>query len=286
MEGMTLSYPTDEETLVSYFLEIARGQTAATAKHFLQATSWNLEEALKLFLSGTKPPLMDTANQIDPSSPLPLIKETLESEQGASSTSESDKLAYLYHPPFHLMFNGSFIKAKFAASMQDKWLIVNIQSTKEFSSLMLNRDTWANDAVSQIISTNFIFWLVYDDTTEGHKVCTDYRLDLIPVVLIIDPITGQKIRSWGGMIQPESLIEGLLTFLDAGPRGSSSRPKTKATVDSESSEEEDEEVQRKLAASLESVKESSEMTGGDNKDANVAGNLQETTSLEFEKLRI
>lgn len=59
-----------------------------------------------------------------------------------------------------------------------------------------------------------------------------------------------------------------------------------ATVDSESSEEEDEEVQRKLAASLESVKESSEMTGGDNKDANVAGNLQETTSLEFEKLRI
>lgn len=54
----------------------------------------------------------------------------------------------------------------------------------------------------------FVFGIqVYDDTTEGHKVCTDYRLDLIPVVLIIDPITGQKIRSWGGMIQPESLIE-------------------------------------------------------------------------------
>jgi len=49
-----------------------------------------------------------------------------------------------------------------------------------------------------------------------------------------------------------------------------------ATVDSDASKEEDEEVQRALAASLESVKESSEMAGGDNEDANVAGNVQET----------
>jgi len=48
-----------------------------------------------------------------------------------------------------------------------------------------------------------------------------------------------------------------------------------ATVDSDASKEEDEEVQRALAASLEGVKESSEMAG-DDKDANVAGNVQET----------
>jgi hypothetical protein len=48
---------------------------------------------------------------------------------------------------------------------------------------------------------------IYDDTTEGKKVCTYYRLDSIPVVLIIDPITGQKMRSWGGMVQPESLLD-------------------------------------------------------------------------------
>jgi len=82
------------------------------------------------------------------------------------------------------------LQAKSAASMQDKWLMVNIQSTKEFSSHMvfysqcsifdfldyliqfylywwqifffvkLNRDTWANEAVSQTIKTNFIFWQV------------------------------------------------------------------------------------------------------------------------------
>ncbi|KHN06997.1 UBX domain-containing protein 7 [Glycine soja] len=214
-----------------------------------------------------------------------------ESEQGAASTAETsrDNLASLYRPPFHLMFNGPFDKAKDAASVQNKWLLVNIQSTKEFSSHMLNRDTWANEAVSQTISTNCIFWQVYDDTTEGRKVCTYYRLDSIPVVLVIDPITGQKMRSWIGMVQPESLLEGLLAFLDAGPkdhhitlshkrpRGSSSPPKSKALVESDENKEEDEEVQRALAASMESMKESTVMTGRDNIDTDVAVYGQQTT---------
>ncbi|GLT55402.1 hypothetical protein SLA2020_285270 [Shorea laevis] len=146
--------------------------------------------------------------------------EVWESDQGASSTSDNprDNLASLYRPPFHLMFHGSFEKAKDAASVQDKWLLVNLQSTKEFSSHMLNRDTWANEAVSQTIGTNFIFWQVYDDTTEGRKVCTYYKLDSIPVVLVIDPITGQKMRSWCGMVQPERLLEDLLPFMDGGPK--------------------------------------------------------------------
>ncbi|KAG4940932.1 hypothetical protein AAZX31_16G092500 [Glycine max] len=367
MEGVLSA--NEQQSMVSSFLEVAQGQTAETARQFLQATSWKLEEALQLFLIGSEggavplpvppPPLLHTpplenvdswtdqqplseprkdaaaasesiglndAEEVRP--PLPVIRETLyddamlygasraghrshepsslvafrnfeeemrqpgvwESEQGAASTAEAsrDNLASLYRPPFHLMFNGAFDKAKDAASMQNKWLLVNIQSTKEFSSHMLNRDTWANEAVSQTISTNCIFWQVYDDTTEGRKVCTYYRLDSIPVVLVIDPITGQKMRSWIGMVQPESLLEGLLAFLDAGPkdhhitmshkrpRGSSSPPKSKALVESDENKEEYEEVQRALAASMESMKESTAMAGRDNKDADVAVNGQET----------
>ncbi|KAK7250695.1 hypothetical protein RIF29_33289 [Crotalaria pallida] len=362
MEGM-LS-PSDQQSMVSSFLEVAQGQTADTARQFLQATSWKLEEALQLFLIGSEagavlpssptPPLENVESWTDrPSSeprkdatnesggrndgeevrpPIPVIRETLyddsmlygsarigyrsqepssriafrnfeeemrrpgvwESEQGSASTAESsrDNLASLYRPPFHLMFSGSFDQAKGAASMADKWLLLNIQSTKEFSSHMLNRDTWANEAVSQTISTNFIFWQVYDDTTEGRKVCTYYRLDSIPVVLIIDPITGQKMRSWCGMVEPESLLEGLLAFLDAGPknhhvtlshkrpRGSSSPPKTKALVDLDLSKEEDEEVQRALAVSMEGMNGSSAVAGGDdNKDTEIAVGGQDETAL-------
>jgi len=84
------------------------------------------------------------------------------------------------------------MQAKYATSMQDKWLLVNIQSTKEFNSLMLNRDTWTNDAVSQIITTNFIFLQVYDDTTKG-----------------------QNMHFWEGLVQPQTLLEGCInqTFI-------------------------------------------------------------------------
>ncbi|XP_054824630.1 plant UBX domain-containing protein 7 isoform X2 [Prosopis cineraria] len=353
MEGVLSS--NDQQIMVKSFLEIAVGQTAETARQFLQATSWKLEEAIQLFYLGNdggagpqlssshNPPAenadswtghpsselrKDTAlessggddgDEVRP--PLPVKRETLyddpmlfgvsrmgprtqegsslvafrnfeeemrrpgvwESEQGAVSTAESsrDNLASLYRPPFHLIFTGPFDKAKTAASTEDKWLLVNIQSTKEFSSHMLNRDTWANEAVSQTISTNFIFWQVYDDTTEGRKVCTYYRLDSIPVVLVIDPITGQKMRIWSGMVQPESLLEGLLAFLDAGPkdhhntlshkrpRESSSPPKIK----DESNE--DEEVLKALALSMEGMKESSVLAGTD-KDAESVDQGQET----------
>ncbi|GJY84079.1 plant UBX domain-containing protein 7-like protein [Tanacetum coccineum] len=78
-----------------------------------------------------------------------------------SATEYSNKnLASLYHPPFALMFNGPFEKAKEAANRQDRWLLVNLQSTKEFNSHMLNRDTWGNEAVAQTITSNFIFWQV------------------------------------------------------------------------------------------------------------------------------
>ncbi|KAH9658738.1 Plant UBX domain-containing protein 7 [Citrus sinensis] len=241
----------DKQSMVSSFLEIAVGQTAETAFVVYHLVSWCLSTSLSLTLASVK--CSRTAGQEigdEVRAPLPVVRDTLyddamfyayphhepssliafrnfdeemkrpgvwESEQGAASTADSsrDNLASLYRPPFHLMFNGSFEKAKDAASVQDKWLLVNLQSTKEFSSHMLNRDTWANEAVSQTISTNFIFWQVYDDTSEGKKVCTYYKLDSIPVVLVVDPITGQKMRSWCGMVQPESLLEELLQALAA-----------------------------------------------------------------------
>ncbi|KAI3431172.1 UBX domain-containing protein [Psidium guajava] len=328
--------PADKQSMISSFLEIAVGQTADTARQFLQATSWKLEEAIQLFYVGNEgggiggqsnPSPVDGGNAVlvdenagvsrndngnenigqhdgdEVRPPLPVRREVLyddavlypglgmgshesssliafrnfdeelkrpgvwEPDQGSTSTAENarDNLASLYRPPFRLMYRGSFEKAKAAASLQDKWLLVNLQSTKEFSSHMLNRDTWANEAVSQTIGTNFIFWQVYDDTSEGQKVCTYYRLDAIPVVLVIDPITGQKMRSWTGMIQPESLLENLLLFLEGGPKdhhvsSSHKRPREKSVtppqkLKDETPKEEDEELQEALAASLENIKE-------------------------------
>lgn len=353
----------DKQSMVSSFLEIAVGQSADTARQFLQATSWKLEEAIQLFYVGNEggtmatssysPPIENISPLPDQSSsgsrkdienenvvqddgdevrpPLPVIREALyddamlygvsrggypsheasslvafrnfddemkrpgiwESEKGATSTAENsrDNLASLYRPPFALMHHGPFEKAKVAAAGQDKWLLVNLQSTTEFSSHMLNRDTWANEAVAQTIGTNFIFWQVYDDTSEGKKVCTYYKLDSIPVVLVIDPITGQKMRSWCGMIQPERLLEDLLPFMDGGPkdhhvtlshkrpRESSLTPPQKIQVAADETNEEDEEVQLALAASMASMKDPSGLTSKE-KDVTTTDKKEEMCSAK------
>ncbi|KAD2393441.1 hypothetical protein R6Q59_012266 [Mikania micrantha] len=288
-DGESLS-ATEKQTMVSTFVEITFGQTVDTARQFLQATGWKLEEAIQLFYleresggaSSTPyiPPLENEALMSDQNlgaaennlgtenivendgsevrAPLPVKRDVLYDTpvlysgsrlgvssqepratvpfrnfdeelkrpgvwgavQGSTSAAQPsrDNLASMYRPPFALMYQGPFEKAKEAANRHDRWLIVNVQSTREFSSHMLNRDTWANEAVAQTISSNFIFWQVCDDIEEGSKIITYYKLDSVPVTLVIDPITGQKMRLWRGMIQPESLLEDLLQFLDASPK--------------------------------------------------------------------
>ncbi|XP_071686424.1 plant UBX domain-containing protein 7-like [Rutidosis leptorrhynchoides] len=287
MEGGGVMPATDQQTMVSLFLEIAVGQTADTARQFLQATSWQLEDAVQLFYAGNEfgsvtapshvPPVENEAftsaqstgwgdddvavenvggyNDGEVRAPLPVKRDVLydspmhygasrlgvyqheldtpvpeepkqpgiwEAEKGSTSATEAsgdnNNLASLYRPPFELLFHGSFEKAKEAAIGQDRWLLVNVQSTREFNSHMLNRDTWANEAVAQTITNNFVFWQVYDDAEEGSKVNTYYKLDSVPVTLVIDPVTGQKMRLWRGMIEPESLLEDLLQFMDGSPK--------------------------------------------------------------------
>ncbi|KAK9106444.1 hypothetical protein Syun_022455 [Stephania yunnanensis] len=305
----------EKQTMVSSFLEIAVGQSAETARQFLQATSWKLEEAIQLFYIGnegslassshapvaddvlpsteekSKVPVKDSLNEdiggyISDSSddvrpPIPVRREVLyddammyrgsrmsypsneasavmafrnfdeemrrpgvwESDPNAASTADNGpkNLAVLYRPPFALMHHGPFEQAKQTASIQDKWLIVNLQSKTEFSSHM-----------------------VYDDATEGRKVCTYYKLDSIPVVLVIDPITGQKMKSWIGMVHPDRLLEDLMPFLDGGPKDHhvvlpNKRPRenSQPSVSKKHDEttEEDEAVALALAASLEDMKE-------------------------------
>ncbi|KAI7733807.1 hypothetical protein M8C21_006453 [Ambrosia artemisiifolia] len=189
--------------------------------------------------------------------------------QGTSAAQTSrDNLASMYRPPFDLIFQGPFEKAKEAANKHDRWLIVNVQSTREFSSHTLNRDTWANEAVAQTISSNFIFWQVFDDVEEGSKIITYYKLDSVPVTLVIDPITGQKMRLWRGMIQPESLLEDLLQFLDASPKDhhlslSQKRPKETShssppKIQDETNDEEDDEMKLACALSMETMEGGSE----------------------------
>nr|XP_043631262.1 plant UBX domain-containing protein 7-like isoform X2 [Erigeron canadensis] len=302
--------------MVASFLEIAVGQTHETARQFLQATNWQLEEAIQLFYLGnevdgscTLPPDNDVSDQdseldnqtgfqdveefggSEIRAPLPVKRDILYdspvlysnsdekskgsgvwgADQGSTSRAETskDNLASLYRSPFALMYRGSFEEAKEAASGKDRWLIVNVQSTREFSSHMLNRDTWANEAVVETITNNFVFWQVADDAEEGSKISTYYKLDSYPVTLVIDPITGQKMRLWRGMVQPDCLLEDLLLFMDASPKDhhfslshnhSKEIPHTLPSKTQDETNEDDEELKLAHALSMGTINDNVEVS--------------------------
>ncbi|GJT38452.1 retrovirus-related pol polyprotein from transposon TNT 1-94 [Tanacetum coccineum] len=153
---------------------------------------------------------------------LPGVVDTSEEEQkrqgvwdaaqggSTSATEYSNKnLASLYHPPFALMFNGPFEKAKEAANRQDRWLLVNVQSTKEFNSHMVLYLLSLFSEITVYVTSTMTRMKIYDDTEEGSKISTYYRLDSgeVPVTIVIDPITGKKKHLWRGLIYLESLLE-------------------------------------------------------------------------------
>ncbi|XP_010253434.1 PREDICTED: plant UBX domain-containing protein 7-like [Nelumbo nucifera] len=209
----------EKDTLVSSFLGIVVGQSAQTAIQFLEATGWNLEEAIRLFYAGlqdnVRPPLPVKREKLCDESDHPMPRN--HSNVWESGRSHSSDLASLYRPPVELLYQGTFHEAKGEASLQNKWLLVNVQSAKDFSSHLLNRDTWANESVAQMITISFVFLQVYDDSHEGLKICNFYALGSVPAVLVIDPITGQMMRSWSGVVEAETLLMDLVHFMDYGP---------------------------------------------------------------------
>ena len=71
-----------------------------------------------------------------------------------------------------------------------RWLLVNLQSADEFHSHMLNRDTWSDEALKAIVRSSFVFWQKNKGTEEADKVCAFYKLNKLPVIMLIDPLTG------------------------------------------------------------------------------------------------
>lgn len=170
-------------------------------------------------------------------------------------------LSAMYRPPFDIMFIGTFEEAKSEGINKGHWLLVNIQSSTEFASYTINRDVWGNEMMKDTVRNYFVFWQAYGDQEDGQKVCTYYKLHTLPAVLVIDPQTGQKMRSWEGALNSSAFLEDLLPYMDAGPLEGRqpTRPPLKKSREVEqrvsadagkSSLVEDDDLQRALAASM------------------------------------
>ncbi|CAO3647741.1 unnamed protein product [Cunninghamella blakesleeana] len=130
------------------------------------------------------------------------------------ATNKTRRLADLFSPPYDIMFHGSFEDARTTAKDQQKWLLVNLQDTTEFSCQILNRDLWSDNFVKDIVRESFVFVQYSHTTPEGRRYLTFYPVSQYPHVAVIDSRTGERVKTWEKTFTPTDFMMEVTEFLE------------------------------------------------------------------------
>ncbi|KAK6521462.1 hypothetical protein TWF506_001675 [Arthrobotrys conoides] len=140
---------------------------------------------------------------------------------GASNvSSRASRLAELYTPPFEIMTRADFSSARDIGKERLKWLMVNIQDSTVFDSQVLNRDIWKDPAIRSTIQENFIFLQYANDSVDGlHYInlylnASRYITVDYPHIGIVDPRTGELLKSWSRVPDKNEFLMQLHEFLE------------------------------------------------------------------------
>lgn len=188
--------------LAAQFVEMT-GSDPDTAMYFLEMSGFDLESALNLMFSGDIPPPVPSSStsntnhfsdsvQNDPFHSFgdyegdsirvadPVRQQVLldpghsggMNARMAFSRAEDPSVEWMFSPPHHLSFPGTLAEARATAKNDHKWILVNIQCDKAFSSHLLNRDVWTNDTLVSLIRSNFVFWQRGTTSQDGKMFCS------------------------------------------------------------------------------------------------------------------
>lgn len=130
-------------------------------------------------------------------------------------TPAQNRLAKLFKPPYELIEQVDLETAKELGRDRKKWIIVNIQNATEFQSHVLNRDIWADPDIKKLVKKYFILLQYNHDSPEGQEFKAYYHLEEYPYVSLLDPRTGEELKSWSFQL-PDStdFLEQLEEFLE------------------------------------------------------------------------
>lgn len=132
-----------------------------------------------------------------------------------SAATAPEKLDYLFPPPADIMFQGNFDALRKKAEEEEKYCLVNIQKRQEFASQMLNRDTWPDENVRAMMGFRFVFWQQEYESQAGSQYLSCYPANSLPIVDIIDPITGGLLERIEEYQTPDQMVERLTRFIDS-----------------------------------------------------------------------
>ncbi|KAF3919383.1 hypothetical protein ABW21_db0206000 [Orbilia brochopaga] len=117
------------------------------------------------------------------------------------------------------MTRSDFSSARDIGKERLKWLMVNIQDSKVFDSQVLNRDVWKDPAIKATIRENFIFLQYAHDSADGAQYINLYLNQRYPPpdfphIGIIDPRTGELLKSWTRVPDKNEFLMQLHEFLE------------------------------------------------------------------------
>lgn len=159
----------------------------------------------------------------DPNDPEAHRRALSRATGGASEqTAKSNLLADLFRPPFDLISALSFADAREFGKEDQKWILVNVQDPSIFDCQVLNRDIWKNQSVKDTIKEHFIFLQYQKDDARALEYINYYfssmrdHDDAYPHIAIIDPRTGEQVKTWSGTPAPKpaEFLMDLHEFLD------------------------------------------------------------------------
>lgn len=162
-------------------------------------------------------------NEDDPNDP-DRHRQVLSRATGGASdqTSKSNLLADLFRPPFDIIANLDWSSARDEGKENEKWIMVNVQDPSIFDCQVLNRDIWKNPSIKETIQEHFIFMQFNKADAQGQEYVQYYfanqadNEDAYPHIAIVDPRTGEQVKSWSGSPAPKAsdFLMDLHEFLD------------------------------------------------------------------------
>lgn len=272
----------DQDQKCLMFVETT-GAELEPAKKFLEASGWNVENALNLYF--TDPNMFNQAAAAPPPlrAPINARFSTLAGPQqnpmfqtGANATEpfrnyaqewtrgtrqDERGLADLFAPPDYV-FKGTLEEACISGMENGKWLLVNIQTNEEFASHVLNRDIWKphprkNQVLVPLVKDKFLFCQRDHRSVFGLQFVNTYNITKLPCVVILNPITRALVLNIPLKNIPElnDVMGPIIQFIESNPRpeipGSHNEPTQPERKQSDvSMTSEDAEMARAIAASL------------------------------------
>jgi len=169
-------------------------------------------------------------------------------------------LGNLFSDPTY-KFIGTLEDAKKRGHSENKWVLVNIQDTENFTAHCLNRDVWKDKELMPVIMEQFIFYQWQRKTDNAKRIINLYHPSAFPCIFILDPATGRKEHEFVVPSEPDKVsnVKGkILEFLDdcPNPKAKPKRviPKSIATKELAPQSHEDKLLQAAIAASLDEQK--------------------------------